>query len=154
MTNSDRSRDEFGDDVVSDTVGEILLLQIPAHIGEGQHGDRGFARLRQIVGSTIRRTRPNGTRRGFDGTQQERLNRSADVLQLERAKIVEGEIKSVAHMITHPSRNTDGAWRAFGLKPRRHIDRVAVQIRAIGNRVAKVDSDAEADDLIGGTVAV
>ena len=58
------------------------------------------------------------------------------------------------HMVAHRSRDTDTARRAFSLKPRRHIHRVAVQVSPVGNRVAKVDPDAEADGPIGRLVAI
>ena len=35
---------QLGDDVLGQPVGEELLLRIAAHVGEGQHGDRGNAR--------------------------------------------------------------------------------------------------------------
>ena len=58
------------------------------------------------------------------------------------------------HMIAHCSRDADAARRALGLKPRRHIHRIAVQVGAIGNRVADVDPDAEADGSIRRLVAI
>ena len=58
------------------------------------------------------------------------------------------------HMIAHRSRDADAARRTFGLKPRRHIHRVAVEVSAIGNRVAKVDADAEADGSIRRLIAI
>ena len=44
--------------------------------------------------------------------------------------------------------DADAARRTFGLNSRRHIHRVAVQVSPIGNRVANVDPDAEADGSI------
>ena len=35
------------DDVFRDAVGEIFLLRVAAHVGEGQHGDRGLAGQRR-----------------------------------------------------------------------------------------------------------
>ena len=58
------------------------------------------------------------------------------------------------HMITHRPRDTDTAGWTFGLKPRRHIHRVSVQVSAVGNRVAKVDPDAEADGSIRRLISV
>ena len=58
------------------------------------------------------------------------------------------------HMIAHRSRDADAARRTFGLKPRRHIHRVAVQVSPIGNRVANVDPDAEADGPVGRLIAI
>ena len=57
-------------------------------------------------------------------------------------------------MVAHGSRDADAARRTFGLKSRRDIHRVPVQVSAIGNRVANVDPDAEADGSIWRLVAV
>ena len=81
--------------------------------------------------------------------QHKRLNRPGNVLQIERAKLLEREIEPVTHMIAHRSRDADAARRTFGLKPRRHIHAIAVQIGPVGNRVANVDPDAKADGPIG-----
>ena len=40
MTRRSWKRGQCGDDVLGQTVGEELLFGIPAHIDEGQHGDR------------------------------------------------------------------------------------------------------------------
>ena len=57
-------------------------------------------------------------------------------------------------MIAHRSRYTDTARRTFGLESCRHIHRVAVEVSAIGNRIANVDPDAETDGPIWRLVAV
>ena len=48
-----------GDDVLADAVGEIILLRLAAHVGEGQHGDRGPVGQRQCR----RRAAPASLRR-------------------------------------------------------------------------------------------
>ena len=53
------------------------------------------------------------------------------------------------HMITDGSRNADAARRTLGLKSRCYIHCIAVEVRAIGNRIAKVDPYAEADGPVG-----
>ena len=58
------------------------------------------------------------------------------------------------YMIAHRSRNADATRRTFGLESRRHIHRVPMQISPVGNRVAKVDPDAEADGSIGRLISV
>ena len=50
-----------GDDVLADAVGEILLLRIAAHVGEGQHGDGGPVGQRQGR-ARCSRLRPAGRR--------------------------------------------------------------------------------------------
>ena len=86
--------------------------------------------------------------------QHKCLNRTGDVLQIERPKLLEGEIEPVLHMVAHCSRDADATRRTFGLKPCRHIHRVAVEVSAIGNRVAEVDPDAEADGPIRRLIAI
>ena len=58
------------------------------------------------------------------------------------------------HVIAHRSRDADSAGRAFGLKPRRHIHRLPVQVGPVGNRIANIDPNAEANGSIGRLVAV
>ena len=92
--------------------------------------------------------------RGTIEPQHKRLNWPSDVLQIERPKLLEHQIEPAMHMIAHGSRDADTARRTFGLKSRRHIHRVAVQVSPIGNRVAKVDPDAEADGSIWRLISV
>jgi len=35
---------EAGDQIIRNAVAEIFLLVVPAHVGEGQYGHRGFVR--------------------------------------------------------------------------------------------------------------
>ena len=58
------------------------------------------------------------------------------------------------HMIAHCSRDTDTSRRAFGLKSCRYIHCVPVKVGPIGNRVANVDPDAEADGPVRRLVAI
>src|SRR5262249_26692644 len=58
------------------------------------------------------------------------------------------------HMVTYGSRDTDSAGWTLGLKPYCHIDRVSVQIRSVGYRIAKVDADAEAHSKVRWLIAV
>ena len=88
------------------------------------------------------------------GLHHKRLYWPGDVLQAERPKFLEGEIEPAMHMIPHRSRDADAARRTLGLKPRRDIHRVSVQVSAVGNRVAKVDPDAEADGSIRRLISV
>jgi hypothetical protein len=52
------------------------------------------------------------------------------------------------HMVTHRSRDTDAARGAFCLDSDRHIDRVAVKVGSIRDRIANVDPDPKADSAI------
>ena len=52
-----------GDDVLADAVGEILLLRIAAHVGEGKHRDGGPVGQRQAPGAPARGFHPPPDRR-------------------------------------------------------------------------------------------
>ena len=54
-------------------------------------------------------------------------------------------------MIAHRPRDADTTRRTLGLKPRRNIHRIPVQVCAISNRVANVDPDAKADGPVRGS---
>ena len=49
---------ERGDDVLGDPVGEVLLLRLAAHVGEGQDGDRGPVRALTSALRPVRRREP------------------------------------------------------------------------------------------------
>ena len=57
-------------------------------------------------------------------------------------------------MISNWSCNADTARWAFGLKSRRDIHGVPVQISPVCNGVTDIDSNAKADDLLGRLVAI
>ena len=86
--------------------------------------------------------------------QHKRLYRAGDVLQIEGAKLLKSEVEPALHMITHGPRDADTTRRTFGLKSRRHIYRVPMQISPIGNCIANVDPDAEADGAIRRLISV
>ena len=83
-----------------------------------------------------------------------RLNRTSDVLEIERAKLLENKVASIAQMLPHRSRDADAARWAFRLEPRGHIHHVAMHISAIWNHIADVDADAKSDRPIGRLVAI
>ena len=55
-------------------------------------------------------------------------------------------------MIAHGPRHTYSTGRTLGLKTRGHIHGVTVQIGPIGNCVANIDTDAEADCPVNGLI--
>jgi hypothetical protein len=57
-------------------------------------------------------------------------------------------------MIPHWAGNADAARWALGLKPCRHVHRIAVQVSSIGNRVAEVDPHTKADCSVRGLFAI
>src|ERR1700733_205664 len=98
----------------------------------------------------------NGFRHGHTTIEPQHkcLNRSGNVLQTERPKLLKSEVEPVMHMVAHGSRDADSACWAFGLKSCRHVHGVAVEISPICNRVTDVNSHPKADGLICGMVAV
>ena len=147
---------KLGDDVISDAVREILLIWSPLILVKAStaiDGLSGSGRLQSVSRTSDAARRISALSRSIE-PHHESLNRSSDVLQIERPKFLERQIEPVMHMIAHRSRDADAARRTFGLKSRRHIHHVAVQVSPIGNRVADVDPDAEADGPIRGLVAI
>ncbi len=57
-------------------------------------------------------------------------------------------------MIAHRSGKANTTRRTFGLKPRRDINGVSVQISPVCNRISNVDPDAKADGLIGWLIPI
>ena len=58
------------------------------------------------------------------------------------------------YMISHRAGDADISWRAFRLKSNDYIYCVPVKVSSIGNRVANIDPDAEADGPVGRLVAI
>ena len=82
------------------------------------------------------------------------LDRARNVLQVERAQRLERQVEPVVHMIAHGARDADEPRRTFRLQPCRDDHAVAVQVGAVGDRVADVDPDAKADAAIVGVARV
>ncbi|MEY9551531.1 hypothetical protein ABIF67_005596 [Bradyrhizobium japonicum] len=80
------------DDVLADAVGEIVLLAVAAHIGEGQHGDRGTVgqreRRQRRLGDTARLRRGRALR--LDGADETKaLARDGTDQRLVRAAVAD-----------------------------------------------------------------
>ena len=58
------------------------------------------------------------------------------------------------HMVPHSARDTDAAWRAFALESHRNIHTVTVYVGSLGDHVADVDADPEADGPVGSLLAI
>ncbi len=97
--------------------------------------------------------RSGGGRRPIE-FQDKRLNRAADVLQIECTKFLESEIEPAMHMIANRPRNADVTRWTLGLEPRRHIHNVAMYVSPIWDHIANVDADAEANGTVGGLIAI
>jgi hypothetical protein len=128
------------DDLLDHAVGEILLLGIAAHIGEGQHRDRRFVRQRErcLRRSTL------GNRDAIS------MHRAGDVLDLLLALVLEREVELVAHLIAHNPADADPAGFGQGLEARGDVDAVAVDVALIDDDVTDIDADAKLDAPIGG----
>jgi hypothetical protein len=81
--------------------------------------------------------------------QHEGLDRVGDVLQLERTKLFEFEVKPPAHVVADRSRNANATWRTFDLKSCRHIDHATMKIGSIRNCVSYVDTETEKNCPVG-----
>ncbi len=57
-------------------------------------------------------------------------------------------------VIAHGSSDANATRWTFALQPRHDVHSVAMEVGALGDHVADVDSDAKADGPIGGLVAV
>jgi hypothetical protein len=133
---------DVGDDVFGDAVGEVLLLGIAAHVGEGQHRDRGLARRRALgLGGGARCS----GRCTAVGAHRERPHRVGDVLHLLLAPVFELGADFAPHRGADRFRYRDAAGLGEPFQPRGDVHAVAVD-RAIGlfHDVAKVNADAEA----------
>ena len=86
--------------------------------------------------------------------QYECLDRPRDVLQLQRPQLLKSEIEPTMHVIPHGAGNTYAAGWALSLESDRHIDRVTVQIGAIRDRIADVDTDPKPDSSIRKLVTI
>ncbi len=52
------------------------------------------------------------------------------------------------HVVAHPARDADCTRRTLRLEPGRDDHAIAMQVGSVGNRVADIDPDAEADGAI------
>jgi hypothetical protein len=138
---------EVSDQILGHAVAEILLLGIPAHVGEREHRDRGL--LRHDRGWRLRSG--NGLRRRGDAKH---LYGLGDILELAFAQILEHELRRIGDEIAHPARDEDRARLRDVLEPRRDVDAVAINVAVLDHHVAKIDADAEFDPLPLGDVGV
>ena len=127
LTNSARPRDSS----VGDAVGEILLLRIAAHVGEGQHRDRRLIRQRQC--RTLRRAEPN----------PEHLNLGCDVLKFRCAEIRHLQRDLAGGILADAPGNADAARLGKRFQARRDDHAITEQIVALRHHLALVHADAQ-----------
>src|ERR1700727_1017859 len=84
----------------------------------------------------------------------ERFDRSCDVFQIERPKLLKCQIEPIMHVVAHGSRDADATGRTFGLEPCGYIHHITVDIGSIWNYIADVNADAEPDRPVQRLIAI
>jgi hypothetical protein len=136
-------------------IGEILLLRIVRQVCEWEDDDRqrrDCHRGEHIAG-TLRHRRGGQCRHGRR-TESVGAHRPCDVLDGLLAKVLERVGELVADLIAHHSRDADASRFSQALQPGRHVHPIAENIAALGDDVAKIDSDAEFDAPVFGYIGV
>jgi hypothetical protein len=123
LTKSHGMRDR-GDDLLDDPVGEIFLLRVAAHVGEGQHSDRWLVGERQRLGQGWYLLPDRG------GTISDPVDphRPGDVLDLLLAQILERAIKPIPDLIAHNPADADPAGLGQRLQTRRDVHPIAEDV--------------------------
>src|SRR5262245_4484391 len=134
---------QAGDDVLGNSVREIFLFRIAAHVREWKN------RYRWSIGcGPFRCACRRLLRRGLVGQLDSvNTNRPGNVLDGLLSQIVKAEAEFVLHLVVNHTRHHDAAGLGQGLKARRNIHAVAVNVVAIDNDVANVEADAELDSF-------
>src|SRR6266851_748401 len=141
---------ERRDDLLDHAVGEILLLRIAAHIGEGQYRDRrlvGQRKHRRLGSPHPRAThaslpRPQGrAREGVFRSYPIDPYRTGDVLQRLLADVFEGEVQAAGGILLDACRHADATRLGQAFEAGGDVD-------AVDEDVALVDADAELDAAI------
>jgi hypothetical protein len=130
------------DDVFRDAVGEILLLRVAAHVGEGQDGNRQ-ARQDGLFGRWGRCVLRLHWLADFERVDVDRLG---DVLKLSVAEVADFEIKPSLDLPVGLLGHADRAGFGDTFEPRGDIDAVAHEV-AVGllNDIAQMDADTKLD---------
>ena len=81
--------------------------------------------------------------------QDERLHLARDILQRERAELLEFEAEPITAAVVDGTRHADTAWRAYRLEPCSHDDAVSMQVHPVEDDIADVHSDPEAYAPVG-----
>src|SRR6516162_7528683 len=155
---------EGGDDLLDHAVGEIFLLWVAAHIGEGQDRDRRLVGERQERRATLTRLPPlavgilrdageGGPRRSRDGVGEGGANPVRPdwppyVLERLLAHVFEGEVEAARGVLVDARRNADAARLGQDFETRRHVDTIAKDVAVLDDDVADIDADAELDPAV------
>ena len=133
---------ERGDDLLDHAVGEIFLLRVAAHIGEGQHRGRRLVGKRQCC-----RSRRQGAL-GGEVTNPIDAQWAGDVLDLLPAQILEEEGQPVARVLVDRIGDEHAARIGEGFDPCRDVDAVAIKVVALDDHIAEIDADAQFDAIV------
>ena len=90
------------------------------------------------------------------GPDDERLDRTHDVLEREGPTGVKNEIQPVNHVVAHRPGNAHMSGWTFGLQSSRDVDAVAVQVGSFRDNVTQLDAHPELDapiDRMAGVMA-
>jgi hypothetical protein len=126
---------------------KVALLRVVTHIGDGEHSDRWLIWQRQRFSRAVHDRLLDGFRPRRP-PQQECLDRTRNVLQVEQPQWLEGQIQPIVHMVAHRSGDADATRRTLCLKPPCDNNTVPMQISPIGDSIANVDTHTEADGMI------
>jgi len=124
---------EIGDDVFADAIAEIFLLDVSAHIGEGQNADRVLARRPFFM---------IGDRGFLHGARRKHMHRRFDILDRVFAHVVEFAGDFAPHLIAHDARERHAADRRERLDTRSDIDAFAIDVVALDDHLAQIDADS------------
>ena len=130
---------QIGDDVLADAVAEIFLLDIAAHIGEGQHANRQLAGCILFVGLGLGRCATARTENTWTGRSMFFTVCSPMSSNTHRRLALD--------LIAHNARDRHAADRRQRLEARRDVDAFAVDVVALDDDFAQIDADAVADAL-------
>src|SRR6516162_9086328 len=115
---------QVGDDVFANSVGEILLLRIPRHVGEWQNGDCQV-RLRYCsIGTSV----VVGGRVCRAGMPPPDSNRPIDILDIDVATVLEANVDPIADALVNDRGNANAAGLGDRFKARGDVYAIAVNV--------------------------
>jgi hypothetical protein len=135
-------------DVLDHAVGEIFLLRIAAHIGEGQHGNRRLVGQRQC-GRRSCRLLCRWRRANAVNAQ-----RPSNVFQALLADVGKLSLDLAAHLAKGVIGNADAAGFGDPLQPRRNVDPVTENVIALDQDIAEMDADAPFHSVVNGATSI
>jgi hypothetical protein len=134
------------DDLLDHAIRKILLLGIAAHIGEGQHCDRGFVRERQQSGC-VNRHRP---RRVFHLSETNSVDphRPSNVFEALFTQIVKCEVEPTRSVFLNTGRNADPARISQTFEPSRHVHAIAEDVAVLHYHVAHINAHPQVNAFL------